>query len=258
MEFSDQYKTILNSVFNNAYRANSNIRMLTNLNLTSEDLNKRFLKFNINTEVVEIPTCIKSHIENLLSKHYTQLNDTPWDSLPEIAMPLCCNARAQTRRTADTIIKDFFYQTNNEERLHKITTNKGEIYYGCKGLILDKDWIPIFMATVICKNISSGHQYRLEFKDAKIYLHPKVFLDTNSLINKTIIKKVLPYYLTNTVPITSNMVTRPTVWIKPQICIQDTSNWFTQTKQPTSINTMNEELNQILVDNVDDIIKTIN
>ena len=58
--------------------------------------------------------------------------------IKRIILPLYDNAPSQERRAFDSIIAQLFTNVGYGKRLQKITTSKGEVYYGGKGIIFDE------------------------------------------------------------------------------------------------------------------------
>ena len=59
-------------------------------------------------------------------------------------LPLYDNAPSQECRTFDSIITQLF-TVGYGKRLQKVTTNKGEVYYGGKGIIFDESYTPLLL-----------------------------------------------------------------------------------------------------------------
>ena len=110
------------------------------LSLDSNNVFRRSLVVEVNDDEVEIPVIAREHFEKLVSDNliYPTIN-----RIQRIILPLYNNALDQERRTFDSIIKQLFTNVGYHERLQKITTSKGEVCYGGKGIIFDESYAPL-------------------------------------------------------------------------------------------------------------------
>lgn len=195
---------------------------------------------------IEFPTFMRGIVEGTLRNK---------SSAKKIVYSLYSNCRNSIRKTADSIIGEFFRTTNTCTRLMKAVTGGSDIYYGMKGLILDAHFNPLMFATMTL-NKETGAYTKI-----MVYIHPKVFLNTGGLIHKYIIKKLIPFYssYSENLYIPSR---RPFGIVDsqliPQVIIADASKKFFQTPIKPSPKSCNDEhLNQLLVDNIDDVLNQI-
>lgn len=103
----------------------------------------------------------------------------------------------QTRRTADSIFKYFFksrYSYSNYLELREVVTNKGEVYYGAPGLILNNSFEPIVIGLSEYKKEGSD----IIFDRYVLKVNPEVFT-SQGLLEKAIVKKLIPFYTRNDV-----------------------------------------------------------
>lgn len=197
---------------------------------------KRFLiAHKDNDGAIEVPILLKDNIS---------MRDCKFPSIT-----LVCNTvnSVEVRRLASTIIRRFS-DVSYEDRLICVRTNKGDKYYGCDGLILDKDFNPLLILTI-------------RIKDNKIYpicrISPRAI--TGQGIMENLIKnKIIPTYcesttLVNYIPIGyssyelgSNkvsiiidncdyFVTSPTV-PRPSLCTDDCFTKFLYDNAESMIN----------------------
>ena len=131
---------------------------------------KRFLiAHKDNDGAIEVPILLKDSVN---------ISDCKFSSLT-----LVCNTfhSVEARRLASTIIRRFS-NVSCEDRLACVRTNKGDKYYGCDGLILDKDFNPLLILTI-------------RIKDNKIYpicrISPKA-ITGQGIIENLIKKKIIP------------------------------------------------------------------
>ena len=260
MEFSWIYQQSLTSIFDSRdSTATRPVDCASFVTLDGSTMYDKFLSVNISESEIEIPIFCRYKIEELIYDKLYYPNTPNLANIKEVIIPLYCNTIVQNKRTADSIIKEFFTRTNFGDRLQKVVTNKGEIYYGGKGIIFNKDFTPLFIATLIGeKEIVDGNTV-FTYNRATIHINPKVFLDTHGLISKSILKKVIPLYVSQTIRINTNSRFRSSLPISytPQILIDDVSGWIKKVKLPTPSNCSNNILNQLLIDNIDDVLSQI-
>lgn len=215
------------------------------------DRNNVFSKLcviDLTGDTIEIPVFAKTVIEN------TIINSP---SITKVVLPLYSNSDVYDRRTADSIIRDFFISGNLTERLQKVVTNKNEVYYGMKGIILDKHFNPLIMVT-----ISLDRESKM-YKKVTIYIHPEVFLNTNGLIHKSIIKKIIPFYISYNEDLTSRdrrarRYYRVESSVRPQVVIEDAAKKFIQSpNRPSPQSCTDDKLNQLMIENIDEILNQI-
>lgn len=220
-----------------------------------------FLKVDISGPEIDVPLMCKCRVEEGLLSNYNYPN-----SLKEVAVTLFENSYAQTRRTANAIFKTF-QMNDTRDRLIKITTNTGEVYYGGNGYILDKDYNILILYTlhgVIEDRI-------LHYKTGRIYVNPKVFV-SNGLIEKGIIKTVIPAFVqegimvdTNNIGVTAqdiNIVIRnqngfvQVIEPLPEIVVADvTDRFIVRPKKPTPSTFSNEAMNDYLLEHLDEVVQ---
>ena len=125
MEFSIRFAHSVRSVFNSS-DSNNPTQLERELSLDSNNVFRRSLIIEVNDEV-EIPVIAREYFESLVLEKI----DYPLAvGTKRIILPLYDNAPSQERRTFDSIIAQLFTNVEYGKRLQKITTNKGEVYYG--------------------------------------------------------------------------------------------------------------------------------
>lgn len=213
---------------------------------TQLDNNNIFDKFcilDISDNIIEIPLFMRAIVENTIINR---------PSFNKVVAPLYYSTDS-SRRTADSIIIDFFTYCTISTRLQKVVTNKGEVYYGMKGLIFDEQFNPLLFITITLNKETK------EYTDINIYVHPSVFINTSGLIHKTIIKKLIPFYVSYEGDFMNRRqygTLNPQV--RPKVIITDVSSRFIQVPTKPSPQHCNDEiLNQLLIDNIDDVLEQI-
>ena len=253
MEYSWRYKRALMGVF----YGNSDVALtdVTNMETTLDNhnaFNKLFV-IDVSSDEIEIPVFAKSAVESVIRDNlkYPEIYH-----VNKIVIPMYVNAYTSLKRTADSIVLDFFSKTNFNQRLQKIVTNKEEVYYGNKGIILDKDFNILFLCTLACKKIEYRNRQLMSYYKPIIHVSPQVFLRSDSLIDKSILKKIIPFYVSQNISVSTNIgfVDDIPEGTKPQILIDDVSKFIETPVKPTPQKYSDDALNQILVDNVNDVL----
>lgn len=131
---------------------------------------------------IEIPVI---YITDTINKLYDSL-DYNADSRHKYINFISCRSRDTERKQVTTIMRDFTY--NGSTQMYKVS-NKGNIYYGCPGLILDSDFNTLLCIKVRLKIIEGV----INVVDYICYISPKIFINQDRIIEKTIYKKVIPF-----------------------------------------------------------------
>lgn len=254
MEFSIRFAHGVGSIFNSS--DNNNPRQLVReLSLDSNNVFRRSLIIEVNDDEVEIPVIAREHFERLVSdkiKHPSAIGTK------RIILPLYDNAPSQERRTFDSIIVQMFNNVRFDMRLQKITTSKGEVYYGGKGIIFDESYAPLLLCTLTARKVCTeeGGNSMVYYRPV-CHVSPKVFLESDKLINKGIIKKLIPFYTNNAVifPIYGFGANPESKKVK--VVVDNFDKFFIEPIKPTPSATTNDALNECLIDNMDDIMMLI-
>lgn len=257
MEFSGRYKLILSNVFTMNKQVNNDNVVEGDVTLDNHNAFNKMFVVDTSSDEVEVPMFAKEIVESILSQNLS-LPDT--DRINKIVIPLYVNSYSQPRRTADSIITEFFSKVNFSKRLQKIITTKEEVYYGGRGIILDSNFNPLILCSMLCKREKYNSKEFMDYYKPIIRISPELFINGSGLVHKTILKKVIPFYITHTVH---------NVWAKagfrdkipantkPQILIEDTSILIENPSLPNPNTCSNEELNKLLIDNINDVLNQI-
>lgn len=229
-----------------------------NLSLDSNNVFRRSLVVEVNDDEVEIPVIARKHFEKLVSDNMSYPTIM---GIKRIILPLYDNAPSQERRTFDGIITQLFTKVIYGERLQKIITNKGEVYYGGKGIIFDESYTPLLLCTLTARSVHTEDNGNImSYYRPVCHVSPKVFLESDKLINKGIIKKLIPCYTNwdvnfptiNNYRFSSNPESK-----KVQVIVDNFDKFFVEPIKPTPSATTNDALNECLIDNMDDIMMLI-
>lgn len=221
-----------------------------------------FLRVDISGPEIDVPLMCKYRVEEGLLDNFNHSN-----SLKEVAVTLFENSHPQSRRTANAIFRAF-QMNDNRDRLIKITTNTGEVYYGGNGYILDKDYNILILYTLH----GVMEDRILHCKTGRIYVNPKVFV-SNGLIEKGIIKTVIPAFVQegimvdtnnigviaqdiNTIRRNSNGFITHVIKPLPEIIVADvTDRFIVRPKKPTPSTFNNDAMNDYLLEHLDEVIQ---
>lgn len=256
MEFSSKFAHSIIGVFNSSESGNPD-QLEMNLSLDSNNVFRRSLVIEVNNNEVEIPVIAREHFEKLVSDNmaYPAIM-----GIKRIILPLYDNAPSQERRTFDSIIVRLFTNVGYGKRLQKITTNKGEVYYGGKGIIFDGNYTPLLLCTLTARSVhTENNGNTMVYYRPVCHISPKVFLEPDKLINKGIIKKLIPCYTSrdinfprNNYSFSSNPEDR-----KVKVIVDNFNKFFVEPIKPTPSAYANDALNECLIDNIDDIMMLI-
>ena len=227
------------------------------LSLDSNNVFRRSLVVEVNDDEVEIPVIARVHFEKLVSDNmaYPAIM-----GIKRIILPLYNNAPDQERRTFDSIIKQLFTNVGYHERLQKITTSKGEVCYGGKGIIFDESYTPLLLCTLTAKSVhTEDNRNTMVYYRPVCHISPKVFLESDKLINKGIIKKLIPCYTNRDVDFprrgysfSSNPEDK-----RVKVIVDNFDKFFIKPVKPTLSTCPNDALNKCLIDNIEDIMMFI-
>lgn len=184
MNFSDNFIRLMsdNLKSKQTFRVNN-----SNVDLNGQTLISKIIEIPLTESIIEVPWFAKDYITLLINN----LNDDTTSAI----IPLQTVERTYGARpaSADTITKYFIRNTNFGEII-KVITTKEEIYYGTNGLIFDKNFNFIFAGTV---NIEKCESNKYRYSALNLYINPKVFIEQDNVIHKSLIKKVIPYFLSD-------------------------------------------------------------
>ena len=253
MEFSIRFAHGVRSVFNSS-ECNNPTQLERELSLDSNNVFRRSLIIEVNDEM-EIPVIAREHFEDLVLE---KINYPLAVGTKRIILPLYDNASSQERRTFDSIIMQMFNNVGFNMRLQKITTSKDEVYYGGKGIIFDESYAPLLLCTLAARKVhteESGNS--MVYYRPVCHVSPKVFLESDKLINKGIIKKLIPFYTSKEVSFPNYKFGVNPESKKVKVVVDNFDKFFIEPIKPTPSAITNDALNECLIDNMDDIMMLI-
>lgn len=254
MEFSIRFTRGARSVFNSS-DYNNPIHLERELSLDSNNVFRRSLIIEVNDDEIEIPVIAREHFESLVSE---KLNHPLTAGTRRIILPLYDNAPSQERRTFDSVLMQMFSNVRFDMRLQKITTSKGEVYYGGKGIIFDESYTPLLLCTLAARKVHTerGSNSMVYYRPV-CHVSPKVFLESDRLVNKGIIKKLIPFYTSREVSLPNRMFGVNPESKKVKVVVDNFDKFFIEPVRPVPSATINDALNECLIDNMDDIMMLI-
>ena len=253
MEFNPRFVYHLLGIFTRSELDNPS-QLGMNLSLDSNNVFRRSLVIEVNDDEVEIPVIAREHFEQLVSNNMAYPTIM---GIKRIILPLYDNAPSQERRTFDSIIAQLFTNVGYGERLQKITTNKGEVYYGGNGIIFDESYAPLLLCTLTARKVHTEEDGdNMVYYRPVCHVSPKVFLESDKLINKGIIKKLIPYYTSRDINFPRSdyrFISNPEDR-KVKVIVDNFDKFFVEPIKPTPSACSNDALNECLIDNIDDIM----
>ena len=254
MEYSWRYRSTLMEVFHG--NGDTAITDVTNMETTLDNHNafNRLFVIDVSSDEIEVPVFARSAVESIVGD---KLKFPYVSHVNKIIIPMYVNIYTQSRRTADSIVVEFFSRVDFNQRLQKVITNKGEVYYGGKGIILDKNFNILLLCTLACRRMEYRGRQVMSYYKPIIHVSPQVFLRSEGLINKSILKKIIPFYVSQNIGqvySSYDFISDIPEGTKPQILIDDVSKLIENPVKPTPQKCSDDVLNQILADNADDVL----
>lgn len=245
MAISYRLAHILKSIYQTSYEPIRNSACTANVvNNTSFG---KFCVIDLTKDTLEVPLFIRGIVE------YNLRNDRRNELVVNLHP-----GRTHYYSSTEPMLKALFNYSYLGEGLAKVTTNKGQTYYGDKGLILDSQYNPLFLVTAIYeKEEIPTSTLGYDITGINIYIHPLVFEETG-ILHKAIIKSILPFYLREPTYIKINSYGANRKLVTPKYLIENVSpKFFVNPISPSVQTCSNEALNQTLIDHIDDIIALV-
>jgi hypothetical protein len=205
-----------------------------------------FLTLPIVDYKIEIPTFAIKALESFIKS-------TKFMATDKVVIPLCPSNAIMINniRSIERLIHNFNGYSEFIGELRGIKTSKGEIYFGTRGIVLDKDFKILWLNTVevdVSPRIIAAKP--IEISKSFCYVSQDIFLRSTEMVPKALIQKIIPYYLQNKtreIYISSGCVAD----LETELRIENMSNRLSGVEQPNVATFSNQELNQCGVDNLD-------
>lgn len=208
---------------------------------------------DISSDIIEIPIFAKAIIENIIRNKLESKND-----FDKVIISMYTNSQEQHRNTAISIVKNSFSGTHFNDRLTKFKTKKGEVYYGGRGILLDKEFNILLLYTLTCKKEIQSNNTIMVYYKGTIHIGAQTFLRKKDIICNCIINKIIPFYISNSSyapSITPKF--KNTINSKPEIVIDYVNKFMESPIKPSPNKCTNDTLNELLIDNIDEIIEQL-
>lgn len=181
MEFSSSYRRDLAYIFLHDIRGGE-------VALQSSPSFRKFIRIDVSGNSFEVPTMIAG------SELFDVQNTAAVEKIPISILPLYVSKNIGIFKTADSIIRNFAATAYNT-RLVKASLQSGLTFYGGNGLIFDENFEPLMACTWKCHKDLTSEVIKVIVDEEIVHINPKIFLDNTNTINKSILKKVIPYFL---------------------------------------------------------------
>lgn len=219
--------------------------------LEKHDILNGYICTDVNhTGSFEVPMAMLPYLETILTQ--------PKIKWKQIAMPLYYD-NTVIKNTSYAILKCFFRDTSvGIRRLSKVTTGKGEVYYGGNGMIFDQHMKPLVLYTVTVTGmtpVTVPHRptrMKTTISAFNVRVSPEVFLK-DDMLKKNIISKVIPSLVSKSCVRVRNIVSGEL--ITPKVIIEDLSEWIKRPAKVGSPQTFKEDMQKFL--SREDIVQEI-
>lgn len=206
-----------------------------------------FLTLDTNNDTFEVPSAFTTPDVSGFAKM--------GDNTPIKVFPLYVGYEFNSYSTGDAIIKKLM-TTSFQARVAKIKTGKGEVYYGGKGMLFDKNFDPLILCTYKAHfdDTSGVADRKVMFDEKIIHVSPDVFIDQKSTVNKAILSKFIPFFLS--IELSSRYswvyprITDASFGSKPRIVVDYMHGIFSKTAPPIpSDESESTRINKFLLEN---------
>lgn len=236
MEFSNNYSRLMEDL---ATRSESG-QLMTSNSARQSLAYSTMLKFDLE-KVCEIPvTAFNTAAYNLGVNGNEGVRAT-------LVYPLFVGPYFKQCTGAETMLK--YFSREYRGRINKATTPKGETYYGNNGIILDANLDPLMVATIKIEQNGTTNPERLQYV---IHLHPHVFTDDSKILNKSLAKKGIGFYLSSSIYDWVRQVEIPY-----KIEIDDCSKFVVKAHRPDIQHCDDRDFNNVLKQNIDEVLNQI-
>jgi len=218
-----------------------------------------FITFSLEGNIIEVPSVYRNEVINALNKNLSAHNPTNYKRM--VIPTYVFNDRVEIKRTADALITRLF---SSNYSLMKVIDGKNNVYYGCAGLIMDKDFKPLFMSTINidCSQIKERNKFLIT--QLNIRINPTIF-DSSNTLEKMIIKKLIWLYSNNSSDSLSSISLRESRGMiglydtrennTAKIIIEPFDNFFATPNTPDFKTCNDDILNDIVINNIKEITK---
>lgn len=201
----------------------------------------KWISASLENSISEIPYFISSKIPVAIH-----------DGYKAIAVPLVANTDLNTRRLVRGAFTDF---TRITGKINGVHMSNGNTYYGVPGVIFNENMELLLMVTLTIKKAINSPQFSIERLNCRI--SPKVFEHQDRIIEKTIVKKIIPFCVSYSVarrdiylPCNGYHCVDKTI----QVIIDDCSNFIHTATVPKPSLLTEDKIKSFLIENINEII----
>lgn len=196
-------------------------------------------------ENVEIPICMRNMVE---VRGISDIDMFVCNLLPSQVNP-------RPTRTAESAIRQI-NTSSFQYGLRGVTNSKGGPYWGTTGLMLDKDYNPLYV--YVLKGRYDAVLSKFIYKKGVLYVSTDVMLREDEVMYKAIKKKVIPMILENPSSIKPVETSRGIVdGFTTEVVIRDLSHFVHKVMEPEDED-LNISLNAHLNEHIGNVLSNLN
>lgn len=238
------------------YSIKEQVRFFNRTDIDLATMFDAFLEIDISGEdKIEVPASFSGIAISKKSKYDT------------LVLPITSPSTATPRKLVRGILSDFMsYNQNTRVGFAYCKTSKGDYYYGLPGIILNESKEPLLVITEeIACNIPQTAEGTFSALRVICHVSPKVFLHQDRLIEKTIIKKIIPFCSTKIIE-RRDAIRNPAysedhphiVGTSIKVVIDDCSNFVVRPIPPKPSTTCDGQLGKLVTDYIEEVIRDDN
>ena len=210
-----------------------------------------FIEVDISGEnKVEVPACFTNYVVGWIDKYNT------------LVMPIISPVTAMPRRLIRGILSDFMNpRSSSYAGFAYCKTSAGDYYYGLPGIILNGNKEPLMVLTLEINYAIEGRTKTFTPTRCICHVSPKVFMNQDKLVEKTIIKKIIPFCSTKVLErrdmLRNNAYSESRPFILGttiKVVIDDCSGFVVKPVVPSPSVDINQELNKLIADNIGEVL----
>ena len=200
-------------------------------------------------KTIEVPAVISPH----------PALDNGYDA---IIIPIIATLLPINRKLIRGILADFMNPRLWSRGFVPCRTATGDLYYGMPGLILNSEKEPLLAITMeMVKSPAHPTMRYFVLHRAVCHISPKVFTNSDKIVEKTIIKKVIPFCSTKVLEEQDLLRTsryRPDltniVGTTIKVVIDDYSHLVAKPISPRPSSSSKKDMNKLIVNHIDEIL----
>jgi len=212
-----------------------------------------FLEVPITRNHIEFPIWAKNNVEQRIGQ------DTKYPSittpLENVIIPLYCKNTIGTVKTADSMLKKFFTPTHRVRLLKATNGSDDNIYYGNRGIVLDKDF-KVLMCLYLTADYDEENK-RWKYGQPVLKVSSWVFEYPQEFMSKAIIQKIIPLCMKPCSIYNNENQFTSAAQPRCKVIIDDYSKLVVKPAKPSPNHCSNEVLNQVLLDNINEILSLV-